>query len=119
MKHWEHCQMKGMDLIATLRGEAAQHVFKFDTSHLQTSDAVVSVGLPGKSASWELGYAYGLGKPTFVLHEGVDPERLDVMLAGATIVRSVDQLEQALRLQLGLQTSGYLQAPRNRFEPEV
>ena len=98
MKHYEWARNNGWSLAQTLSGHAAQNIFRFDTHHIQTSQAVVSVGLPGKSASWELGFAHGMRIPTYIFHyKGADPDRLDVMLAGCKFVFTLDELDGALR----------------------
>lgn len=76
-------QAKGLDLKGALAGHAAQHVFKFDRSHLDDSDAAVLMWPAGKSGHLELGYIIGQGKPGFILTDG-EPERYDVMLNFAT-----------------------------------
>ena len=97
-KHWhEHSLLKGQTYREALKDYAAQHVYNFDKNHLDTADAVVLVYPAGKSGHLELGYGLGKGKPGFILMKE-EPERWDVMIAGATVVESHDELDTALRL---------------------
>jgi hypothetical protein len=96
LKWHEHSVKKGQSYREALKDYAAQHVYNFDKSHLDTSDAVVLLYPAGKSGHFELGYAMGKGKPGFILMER-EPERWDVMIAGATVCYTKDELELALR----------------------
>lgn len=58
---------RGRPYRAALQSPAAQNVFRFDLRNLLSADVVVQVMPSGKSASWELGFAAGRGKPTFIL----------------------------------------------------
>lgn len=78
---------KGLSFSEALSGYAAQHVFRFDKNHLQRCDLAVLLMPAGKSGHLELGYASGLGKPTFIVLEK-EPERFDVMYAFASEVFS-------------------------------
>lgn len=82
---------RGHGLKEALQGHAAQHVFNFDRSHLDSSDAAVLAWPAGKSAHLELGYIIGQGKPGFILLDG-EPERFDVMLNFAKVHTSLDDL---------------------------
>lgn len=63
-----------------LEGKAATHVFNFDYSNLENSDAGVLVLPAGKSGHLELGYLIGQGKPCFILFPDGEPDiRWDVM----------------------------------------
>ena len=74
----EHEKFRGHTYAEALNGYAAGHIFQFDKSHLDTSDAAVLVMPAGKSAHLELGYMIGKGKPGFILFDG-EPDRLDLM----------------------------------------
>lgn len=58
---------RGRTYREALASPAAQNVFRFDLRNLLAADAVVQVMPSGKSAAWELGFAAGRGKPTFIL----------------------------------------------------
>ena len=93
----EHEKFRGHTYAEALNGYAAGHIFQFDKSHLDTSDAAVLVMPAGKSAHLELGYMIGKGKPGFILFDG-EPERWDVMTLFATgVFFKIDELIAALR----------------------
>jgi hypothetical protein len=74
----EYEQARGRNYRQALNGHAATHVFEFDKTHLDESDAVVLVLPAGKSGHMELGYCIGKGLPGYILlEEGSD--RWDVM----------------------------------------
>jgi hypothetical protein len=80
-----------------LRGRAATNIFLFDRSYLDHCDAAVLVMPAGKSAMIELGYAKGRGKTTYILLDGKDPDRYDIMPGFADkIVSTVSELEVEL-----------------------
>lgn len=101
LKWHEHSVLKGQTYREALKDYAAQHVYNFDKAHLDTSDAVVLLYPAGKSGHFELGYAMGRGKPGFILMEK-EPERWDVMIAGACVCYRKDELDGALRLTLSV-----------------
>lgn len=74
---------RGRSYPAALNGLAAEHVFRFDKSHLDSSDAGVLALPAGKSGHIELGYLIGQGKPGYILFDK-EPERWDVMYKFAT-----------------------------------
>ncbi len=87
---------RGHDCQAALAGYAAQHVFKYDRSHLDRCAAGLLVLPAGKSGHLELGYLLGQGKPGYILLDG-EPERFDVMYNFATkIFTSVDEMVKEL-----------------------
>ena len=59
-------------------GENARHIFEFDKSHLDSSDAACLVAPAGRSAHLELGYMVGKAS-TYVLFPSMPDERWDVM----------------------------------------
>lgn len=86
-ENWQAYEAKrGRTYAEALRGRSAQNAFLFDRAYLDLADAVVLVMPAGKSAMLELGYACGRGKPAFILLDGADPERYDIMPAFATAV---------------------------------
>lgn len=99
--YWQkYVTERGLTYEQALREFAAQHVFNFDKSHLDRSDAVVLVLPAGKSGHLELGYAIGKGRRGFILLDG-DPGRYDVMYAFAErVCHSVDELLLALEGKL-------------------
>jgi nucleoside 2-deoxyribosyltransferase len=93
---------RGHSYIEALGGLAADHVFQFDKTHLDRSDAGILVLPAGRSGHLELGYLIGTGKPGYILLD--DPERWDVMYKFATgVFYSVDELVTALKLRSGAQ----------------
>jgi nucleoside 2-deoxyribosyltransferase len=73
-----------------LQHPIAQAGYRYDIEALQACDACVLVLPSGRSASWELGYAMGLGKRGIVLQtEPLEPE---LMYREATFVTSYDEL---------------------------
>lgn len=83
--HWRDYEKdRAHGLQEALKGYAAQHVFQFDKSHLDSADAVVLAWPAGKSAHLEFGYCIGKGKPGWILLDG-EPERFDVMLNFAQV----------------------------------
>ncbi len=96
-KWMEYEKARGRDYHEALKGHTARHVFEYDLSHLQRSDACVMVAPAGKSGHLELGYMLGQGKPGFIYMPD-EPERWDMMYLFATkIVRHpgdlLDELE--------------------------
>jgi hypothetical protein len=97
--YWQKYETdRGHTYEEALRGYAAQHVFKFDKHHLDTSNAVVLVLPAGKSGHLELGYAIGKGKRGFImLAPDAAPGRFDVMYAFAeAVVTDVSELARKL-----------------------
>lgn len=90
-------QARGHGLKEALAGHAAQHVFGFDRSHLDTSDAAVLLWPAGKSCHLEFGYIIGQGKPGWIVLDG-EPERYDVMLNFATrVFTNIEDLIEELK----------------------
>ena len=58
---------RGRSYRDALTSPAAQNVFRFDLRNLLAANVVVQVMPSGKSAAWEMGFAAGRGKPTFIL----------------------------------------------------
>jgi nucleoside 2-deoxyribosyltransferase len=88
--YWQKYEKaKGHDFATALDGHAAYHVFEYDRTHLDSSDAVVLVMPAGKSGHLEFGYAVGRGIPGFILLDG-EPERFDVMYRFAQQVYTAD-----------------------------
>ncbi len=85
---------------AALQTYAAKHVFEFDKSHIDRSDAAVLIMPAGKSGHLELGYVIGRGKPGFVLFDA-EPERLDIMYQFATgLAMSIEELVPMLKAEV-------------------
>lgn len=79
---------------AMLAHPIARAAYKADFGALEWCDAVVMVLPAGRSASWELGFAMGQGKPASVL--ALEPTEPELMFAAAEIVGSLDELEEWL-----------------------
>lgn len=77
-----------------LQHPAATAGYKADRDGIEWADICVFVAPAGRSASWELGYATGLGKPAIViLHDTMEPE---LMFYESLIVGSDADLLTAL-----------------------
>jgi len=68
---------RGRTYIEALQGLAADHVFRFDLTHLDACDIAILYLPAGKSAHIELGYVIGKGKLGYIVLD--NPERWDVM----------------------------------------
>lgn len=67
--------------------------YRQDVSHLISCDAVVAVMPFGRSASWELGYAMGQGKPGYLVCFGLmEPE---LMFSEAKLLTHINDLFDA------------------------
>lgn len=79
-ENWQRYEaLRGRSYQEALKGRAATNIFLFDRAYLDLSDIVILVAPAGKSAMLELGYAKGSGKRVYILLDGQDPERYDVM----------------------------------------
>src|SRR3990167_2259749 len=76
-------QIRGRKYKEAIYGRAAENIFNFDLTHLNSSDFGVLMLPAGKSGHLELGYLIGQGKPTYVLFDR-EPDRWDVMYQFAT-----------------------------------
>lgn len=83
---------KGLSYLQALDGLAANHVFRFDLTHLQRAEAGVLVLPAGKSGHLELGWLLGMGRRGYILLDS--PDRWDVMYKFATGV--YDKLEDLI-----------------------
>jgi hypothetical protein len=95
-ENWQKYEkLRGRSYGEALRGRAATNIFLFDRSYLDLADVVILVAPAGKSAMIELGYAKGRGKKAYILLDGVDPERFDIMpgFADKIFVTEVELLE--------------------------
>lgn len=82
---------RGRDFKSALKGYAAQHVYRYDKSHLDRCAMGLLVLPAGKSGHLELGYLIGCGKPGFILLDG-EPERFDVMYNfAAAVYTNIDE----------------------------
>lgn len=89
-------QALGYDFRQALQRPSAQHIFTFDKSYIDKSDAFVMVLPCGKSAHLELGYAIGKRK-LGIIYMPEEPTKWDVMYAFADhIVVGDDELLGAL-----------------------
>lgn len=78
--NWQKYErQRGRTYAEALRGRAASNIFNFDRSYIDHADFVILVSPAGKSAMIELGYAKGRGKKAYILLDGVEPERFDIM----------------------------------------
>ncbi len=69
---------RGRSYSEALAGYAANHVFRYDRSHLERCDIVLLLMPAGKSGHLEFGYSIGRGKPG-IIYLPEPPERYDVM----------------------------------------
>ena len=94
----EYERERGRSFKDALAGRGATNIFLFDKSYIDLCDALVVVMPAGKSAMLELGYASGMGKRVYILLDGNEPERFEVMPNFATSVFStVDELVAEMR----------------------
>lgn len=92
---------RGHTYAQAMHGHAAQHVFNYDKSHLDSSDLAVMLLPAGKSGHLELGYILGQKKPAFILMPEGDAERWDVMYGFASAIFYAEvELIHHLRLML-------------------
>ncbi len=75
------------DMLAHPKAEAG---YQSDIGHVKDCDAIVYVLPCGRSASFEFGYAMGMGKPGYVIWFG-DHEP-DLMFRDAKIIGSMNEL---------------------------
>lgn len=91
----EYEKARGRTYEQALQGHAAKHVFNFDKTHLDASDAAILVGPAGKSGHLELGYMIGKGKLGYILIDPVTADsRWDVMYQFAD--RATQELDQII-----------------------
>ncbi len=89
--HWMvYEKARGHNFVEALDGHSAEHVYQYDKSHLDTSDAVVLVMPAGKSGHLEFGYCIGRGIAGYILMDK-EPERFDVMYRFADMVTTSEQ----------------------------
>jgi hypothetical protein len=89
---------RGRTYKEALAGVHANNVFELDKKHLDRCDACVLVMPAGKSGHLELGYMRGCKKPGYILLDGAQPERFDIMSLFATaIFDTLDEMLGALR----------------------
>jgi arylsulfatase A-like enzyme len=99
--HWQAYETeRGRTYVEALEGRFAYHNFRFDWSHLVSSDVVVLVSPPSKvggfSAGVEIGWAAGKGKRTYILLDG-EPDRWELMAKFADqILYTIEELVQAV-----------------------
>lgn len=92
-ENWQRYEkQRGRTYQEALRGRAATNIFLFDRSYLDLSDIAVLVMPAGKSAMLELGYAKGRGKPVYILLDGNEPERYDIMPNFAKVCFNLEEL---------------------------
>ena len=72
-------KLRGRTFKEALNGRAATNIYLFDRAYIDLCDAFVAVLPFGKSASIELGYVKGLGKPLAIFTDNQEPDRYDVM----------------------------------------
>ena len=97
--HWQEYEVaRGRTYAEALKGIAAQNIYMFDRAYIDLADYMVLVMPAGKSSHLELGYALGCNKTAFILLEGEDPKRYDVMANFSDlVVPSVEDLLTKLR----------------------
>ena len=80
--YWQkHERARGRNYREALRGYHANHVFDFDTHHLNRAHAGLLVLPAGKSCHLELGYLRGQKKPVYALFQEEPKDgRWDIMM---------------------------------------
>jgi hypothetical protein len=86
----EYRKGRGLNYKDALNSYAAQHIFKFDKTHLDRADIVILVMPAGKSGHLELGYSVGKGKTGYILMDG-EPARVDIMHSFADEIFMTEQ----------------------------
>lgn len=102
-ENWQaYEKIRGRSYKEALEGRAARNIYLFDKSYIDLADIFILVMPAGKSGMLELGYAKGAGKQTYLLLDGEDPSRYDIMPNAADkIIFYVEDLINELREQLG------------------
>jgi hypothetical protein len=94
----EYERARGRSYVEALNGYHAQHVFDIDKHHLDRCSRALMVMPAGKSCHLELGYTIGRGKPGYILLDGAEPERFEIMPRFATRVFGVlDEVLESLK----------------------
>lgn len=89
---------RGRTYLEALNGYHAQHVFEVDKHHLDRCERAVLVMPAGTSCHLELGYTVGRGKPGYILLDGYEPKRYEIMPRFATkIFTSLDEMLEHLK----------------------
>lgn len=84
--YWQRYEkQRGRTYAEALEGYAANHVARYDQSHLDRCSAGLLVLPAGRSGHLELGYVLGQKKPGYILLAG-EPDRFDAMYRLATRV---------------------------------
>jgi hypothetical protein len=98
-ENWQRYEkIRGRTYKEALKGRAATNIFLFDRSYIDVFDVGVLVLPCGKSAFLELGYAKGRGKKTFILLDGQEPTRFDIMPNFADkVCYDLDELKAELK----------------------
>lgn len=98
-KWQEYERARGRSYVEALNGYHAQHVFEIDKRHLDRCSRALLVMPAGKSCHLELGYTIGRGKPGYILLDGAEPERFEIMPRFATgVLHTLDEAIELLRL---------------------
>src|SRR5687768_15175698 len=74
-----YARIRGLGYKEALALDFVQTAFDFDMKYLREAEKFVLVAPAGKSGFLELGLCSGWNKPTYVLFEGGEPERPDLM----------------------------------------
>jgi len=89
--YWQRYEKsRGRSYAEALDGFAANHVARYDQSHLDRCSAGLLVLPAGRSGHLELGYLLGQGKPGYILLAG-EPDRFDVMYRLASRVFTTNE----------------------------
>ena len=105
----QYSTQRGLSHKEALEGRAVTNIHLFDRAYLDLADAVIIVMPAGKSSMIEAGYAIGSDKPVYLLLDGNDPKRFDVMPAMFTkIVGTEIELVEALKEDVPLILQGTL-----------
>lgn len=96
--YWQkYEQGRGNGYSEALKGHAANHVYQYDKSHLDSSDIAVLMLPAGKSGHLEFGYMIGKGKKGIIYIPEQEPERWDVMyLFADKVVHKKEDLISAI-----------------------
>lgn len=96
-KWQEYEAARGRTYFEAINGHHATHVFEDDKRHLDRCARAVLVMPAGTSCHLELGYTVGRGKPGYILLDGYEPKRYEIMPRFATrIFRTLEEMLEEL-----------------------
>ena len=83
--------------LSALRSPIAEAAYQRDLSGLYWANTLLLVCPSGRSAFWELGFAFGRGKRTIVLLADEGAAGFDLMIADSELVTTIADAIEAVR----------------------